>query len=102
MDDKREIRDQIVQSTPEISRIILRRSINQLGLQESFPKVIDFLQYTKYIIKIRLFAKSLPCFIDFDKSYPDHVYFFVKFGEDDPSLDDYDVRLTGESIRIDD
>lgn len=63
--------------------------------------MIDFLQYTKYIVKIRIFAKSLPCFIDFDKPYPDHVFFFLRFGEEDPCLDDYDLKLTGESIRID-
>ena len=63
--------------------------------------MIDFTLYTKYIVKVRLFAKSLPVYIDFDKAYPEHVFFYLSFGEEDPSLDDYDLKLSGESIKVD-
>ena len=41
-DDKRALREIMIEKTPEIS------------LQESFPKIINFSEYTKYIVKVKI------------------------------------------------
>jgi hypothetical protein len=87
-DDKRALREIMIDKIPDIC------------LQESFPKIINFSEYTKYIIKVKLQGKPLPCFIDLDHEHSEEIFFYMNLDGTDPTEEKYDFEFPAGQIKI--